>query len=170
MGKTTNTFGNRSFEWWQTWAPEATTGLIPKLYDREYSRRQCALYFPPVGDHTYGLARGRTVEQVNAKTGGWDHVNTTRLMWVNGELDPWRPATVSAELRPGGPLASNDEAPVFLLPKAAHCNDAIVKNGEANPEVGKMMQQEVAYVKRWVDEFYKEKGGKPKKTGRAFEA
>ncbi|KAL3959550.1 hypothetical protein ACCO45_004667 [Purpureocillium lilacinum] len=125
---------------------------------------------PPVGDHTYGLARGRTVEQVNAKTGGWDHVNTTRLMWVNGELDPWRPATVSAELRPGGPLASTDEAPVFLLPKAAHCNDAIVKNGEANPEVGKMMQQEVAYVKRWVDEFYKEKGGKPKKTGRAFEA
>ncbi|GJN73935.1 hypothetical protein Purlil1_7177 [Purpureocillium lilacinum] len=161
---------NEPFEWWQTWAPEATTGLIPKLYDREYSRRQCALYFPPVGDHTYGLARGRTVEQVNAKTGGWDHVNTTRLMWVNGELDPWRPATVSAELRPGGPLASTDEAPVFLLPKAAHCNDAIVKNGEANPEVGKMMQQEVAYVKRWVDEFYKEKGGKPKKTGRAFEA
>lgn len=151
---------SRSFEWWQVWAPEADSKMAPRNFDREYYRRQCNLFFPEVGGFTFGLNKGRTVDEVNVKTGGWDYVNTTRLMWANGELDPWRPATVSADRRPGGPLKSTDEAPVFVLPKAAHCNDLILKNGEANPEVKKIITAEVEKMKQWVQEFYKQKGGK----------
>lgn len=156
-----------SFEYWQTWGPGSDTGIVSEHYTRDYWRRQCGYYFPNVGSFTYGLNKGRTVEQVNAKTGGWNHVNTTRLMWVNGEYDPWRPATVSADRRPGGPLKSTKEAPVWVLPKAAHCNDLIIQNGLANPAVMEIIQAEVAQMKEWVGEFYKQKVGK---TKREFQA
>ncbi|POR33927.1 Thymus-specific serine protease [Tolypocladium paradoxum] len=158
---------NEPFEYWQTWGPGSDSGLVSEHFIRDYYLRQCANFFPDVGSFTYGLKKGRTVEQVNAKTGGWDYVNTTRLMWVNGEYDPWRPATVSADLRPGGPLKSTKEAPVWVLPKAAHCNDLIVKNGVANPAVMEVIKAEVAQMKEWVGEFYKQKGVK---TTREFHA
>ncbi|ODA80554.1 hypothetical protein RJ55_03513 [Drechmeria coniospora] len=157
----------RRFEYWQVWGPESTSGLVSSFYVRDYWRRQCALYFPKVDGYTYGLARGRSVGQINDLTGGWDHVDTTRLMWVGGEYDPWRPATVSADKRPGGPLASTNEAPVWVIPKAAHCNDLIVRNGDANPVVAKIIREEVAKMKEWVAEFYTRNG--PKKQRRALE-
>ncbi|KAG8406126.1 hypothetical protein J3458_021453 [Metarhizium acridum] len=36
-------------------------------------------------------------------------------MWVNGEYDPWTPATVSSKSRPGGPLKSSKQAPVWIV-------------------------------------------------------
>ncbi|PNY21899.1 Thymus-specific serine protease [Tolypocladium capitatum] len=149
---------NEPFEYWQAWGPDSDTGIISKLVTRDYFVRQCADFFPDVKDITYGLNRGRTVDQLNAKTGGWNHVDTKRLMWISGEYDPWRPATVSADLRPGGPLESTKQAPVWVLPKASHCNDVIVNNGIANPVIMKIMQEEVVQMKKWVEEFYNNNG------------
>jgi hypothetical protein len=113
-----------------------------------------------MGDHVVGVMKGRTTEQLNEYTGGWDAVNTTRLMWATGELDPWKPSTVSSEYRPGGPLQSTVEAPVRIMPKATHCNDLILRNAEVNPEVMKVYQAEVQNAKEWVADFYKEKNKK----------
>ena len=54
----------------------------------DYWQRQCKLYFPPEGNYTFGSDLGRTVEDVNAYTGGWDERNTTRLIWTNGYVWP----------------------------------------------------------------------------------
>jgi hypothetical protein len=114
--------------------------------------------FPPsAGGHSYGIAKGKTVDDVNTWTGGWN-MNTTRLIWANGEFDPWRDATVSSEFRPGGPLESTPEHPNNLIPGGIHCSDLVTSNGKANAGVKKIQDNEVAVIKAWAKEFYTEKG------------
>ena len=144
-----------SFEYWQAYGPN---GMVPRLFDYKYYRRQCPLYFPETNGHTFGINKGLSADNVVKRTGGWDNAgNSTRLMWVNGEFDPWRSASVVSDYRPQGKLTSSDAVPSFLLPKAAHCNDMIIKNAEVNPAVGAIVQQEIAKMKQWVDDFYKQK-------------
>ncbi len=113
------------------------------------------MFFPPGEDGpTYGAANGRTADDVNAYTGGWTRTNTTRILWVNGQFDPWRFATVSSDSRPGGPLESTPEAPVILIPDGIHCADILTGIGLEDPRVAEIQQNEVATIKRWVDEFY----------------
>lgn len=149
---------NEPFEWWQTYAQADTTGLIPKLYNTPAAiKEQCADVYPDTNGYTYGLKKGATVDRVNKHTGGWDKVNTKRLMWINGEFDPWRAATVSALDRPGGPLKSTTDAPVYLIPGAAHCNDFNPYNANANPAAKKIFDGMVNNIVKWVNEFYNQK-------------
>ncbi|CEJ81833.1 hypothetical protein VHEMI01943 [[Torrubiella] hemipterigena] len=138
--------------------PNGKDQIISTLLTEKYYNDRCPLYFPREGDNTYGIAKGLTAADVNRYTGGWDNVDTTRLMWANGELDPWRPATVSSLERPGGVLESTEQHPVRLIPKAAHCNDLIRKNALANEGVFKVYFEEAENMQKWVKEFYEEKG------------
>jgi hypothetical protein len=70
-------------------------------------------------------------------------------------------------LRPGGLLENRPGAPVFLVPGARHCNDLILKNGDANPDMKQAIYGEVAQIKSWIAEFYgtKSKRGERKRSG-----
>jgi hypothetical protein len=152
------------FKYWQDGAPNKIPSLVSRLINSAYWERQCALFFPTEDGYTYGIAKGLDVDAVNAYTGGWDYVNTTRLIWTNGEWDPWKDATVSSDFRPNGPLASTTEAPVNIIPGGIHCSDLIASNGVVNRGVQKVIDNEVAVIKGWVEEFYTERGkGMPMK-------
>jgi hypothetical protein len=97
------------------------------------------------------------VQDVNAYTGGWDHTDTERLIWINGQWDPWKDSTVSSDFRPGGPLQSTPQAPVQIIPGGIHCSDMIAGNGVANAGVQKVIDYEVGVMKGWVEDFYKKK-------------
>lgn len=86
---------------------------------------------------------------------------------MDSEFDPWRSASVSSELRPGGPLKSRPGAPVHLIPGSRHCNDLLVRNGDVNADVKAVITAEIDQIKTWVDEFY---GGKGKCKRRVPEA
>lgn len=155
-----------SFEYWQAWTPDSTSGLISQLFTAQYWRRECAFYFPTEGSNTFGLNNGATVDDLNTRTGGWNNVNTTRLMWVNGEYDPWRSLSVASDSRPGGRLQSTNSAPSFVIPKASHCNDMILANGRYNPAAKAIMDQEIKTMQQWVSDWYKLKAAKGgKKAG-----
>lgn len=148
-----------SFDYWQDGAPENTSTIVSRLVTAEYWQRQCALFFPPPG--TYGDAEGATPDRVNAYTGGWNTVdNTTRLMWTNGEFDPWRDSTVSSDYRPGGPFEGTADAPVNIVPAGIHCSDMLANNGVANAGVQAVIDAAVAQISTWVDEYYVEKNKK----------
>lgn len=114
------------------------------------------MYFPTVNGHTYSSAKGKTAADVNKWTHGWDISNTTRLLWTNGQYDPWRTSGVSSGFRPGGPLASTPEAPVNIIPAGIHCSDLSLKNAAVNAGVQKVVDAEVAQIKTWVAEYYKQ--------------
>lgn len=121
-------------------------------------RDQCERFFPDEDGYSYGLKRGRTTEQIVQRTGGWNNVNTTRLVYVNGEYDPWLPETVSSPFRPGGPLKSTPEVPVFVVPKAAHCPDLVMENTLANAALHEITQNVIKIIASWVGDFYQQKG------------
>lgn len=113
----------------------------------------CVQEFPDKNGHQYGLKGARTYHTVNKHTGGWRNVKTTRLLWINGQFDPWRPATVSWEGRPGGALQSTPEAPVFVIEGAGHCNDYVTKNA-GTPQGKPVFDATLAQFRTWVADFY----------------
>ncbi|KAK3349774.1 serine-type peptidase-like protein [Lasiosphaeria hispida] len=147
---------NEPFEYWQTAPPPSHPTLISRLLTPNYFRAQCALYFPSTP--TTAVARGQRAPDLNARTGGWAAApHTPRVMFTNGELDPWLGATVSAPGRPGGPLAGSEETPVRVIPGGMHCSDLYRQNWAGNEGVRRVVEAEVRDVKRWVGEFYGER-------------
>ncbi|KXX79502.1 putative serine protease EDA2 [Madurella mycetomatis] len=150
---------NQPFFYWQTGAPPKTPSIVSRYITPEYMERQCHLLFPPQGNATFGAAAGKTEVMLNEMTDGW-FVNTTRLIWLDGEFDPWRSASVSSVFRPGGPQRSIPETPVFLVPGARHCNDLTTASGASNEDMRRVQLRAIAKMVEWVVEFYdlKERG------------
>ncbi|KAL1861845.1 hypothetical protein VTK73DRAFT_6905 [Phialemonium thermophilum] len=144
---------NEPFFYWQTGAPKDRPTIVSRYVTAEYFQRQCGLLFPKEGNYTFGSNNGRTAEDVNMLTEGWNLTDTKRLLWVNGEFDPWRSASVSSELRPGGPFSGTESAPLFLIPGGRHCSDLAARNGEFNKDVASIQQQQVKQMVTWINEF-----------------
>ncbi|TQS33076.1 hypothetical protein Golomagni_06593 [Golovinomyces magnicellulatus] len=140
---------NEPFQQWQASAP-GDTGLIPRFLTMQDLRDQCGRFFPDEDGYTYGLKAGRTTDDIVKLTGGWDFVNTTRLLYTNGEYDPWLMETVSSPYRPGGPLESTNQVPIFVIPKAAHCSDLVSANIRANADLTKAFSEILVIMKKWV--------------------
>lgn len=146
---------NEPFAYWQDGAPFGRPTIVSRLVTAQYYQRQCGMYFPEVNGHTYGSANPRVnTKALNAKTQGWNLVNSTRLLWTNGEFDPWRTSGVSSQFRPGGPLVSTPEHPIQIIPGGFHCSDLRLSNAAANPGVQKVVDTQVAQIVAWVQEFY----------------
>ncbi|ROW08683.1 hypothetical protein VPNG_06442 [Cytospora leucostoma] len=147
---------NEPFAFWQDGAPSDEPTIVSRLVTAEYWQQQCPLYF--TGPGSYGSAEGKNVSTTNAYTKGWDIAGTTtRLIFTNGQYDPWRDATVSSDFKPGGPFNGTADAPVQVIPDGIHCSDLIAENGVVNAGVQKVIDNEVAVIKGWVEEFYTEK-------------
>ncbi|KAI1338737.1 peptidase S28 [Xylariaceae sp. FL0016] len=147
---------NEPFEYWQDGAPADRPSIVSRLVDADYWRSQCPLWFP---EPEYGIAKGKTAEDVNEYTGGWfeSSSNVTRLMMTNGEWDPWRDATLSSTFRPGGPKESTEEFPIRVLEHGTHCSDLYGQNWAVNADAKAIADEEVANMADWVQEFYDQK-------------
>ncbi|KAK3694474.1 peptidase S28 [Podospora appendiculata] len=164
------TLGNpwRTFYWllcnepiasWATGAPKDQISIVSRKIDSNYWQRQCELHFPAANGKKYGSAKGKTPDTLNKKTGGWLRSNTSKVIWTNGEFDPWRSTTMSSEIRPGGPLQSTEDVPVFLIKNSEHADDSFTASGlknagfKANPEVQVVQDKAVEIMKKWVSQF-----------------
>lgn len=72
-------------------APKNRSTIVSRHVTPEYFQHQCLLTFPDEGNYTFGSKAGRTADDVNAVTEGWNLTNTTRLLWANGLV--FTPAT-----------------------------------------------------------------------------
>ena len=93
-----------------------------------------------------GSTRGFTEENTNSFTrGGWQaSFADQRVMFCNGQFDPWRSATVSSDYRPSGPLASTAETPIFIVEGGVHVPDLIINPN--SPDQVSVVEQEIAVV------------------------
>jgi len=146
---------NEPFGYWQDGAPAGRPSLVSRLVTAAYWQRQCALFFPAAAGAAPFDARNATEATVNAHTGGWQAADAERLLYANGQFDPWREAGVSSDFRPGGPLLSSAQTPVLLIPGGYHCSDLLARNGVVNAGVRRVVDAEVAQIKTWVQQFPK---------------
>ncbi|KAK6950614.1 hypothetical protein Daesc_007138 [Daldinia eschscholtzii] len=140
-----------------TGAPLNRSTVFSRLASADYWQRQCELFFPKEGDFTYGSGLGKTASDTNVHTKGWqlpEYLDAeSRLLWVNGEFDPWRSASVASEFRPGGPLSSTPDVPSILIPGSRHCNDLRIQNA-VNPDIKKTQADVVSQIANWTNGFY----------------
>lgn len=135
-------------------APKGIPTVMSRLGNAEYYQRQCSLYFPTEGNNTYRSARGIREDSVNNRTGGWFNTDAPRLLYLNGELDPWREGSVYSEFRPGGPFTGTEETPSILIAGSRHCNDLIIANN-VHPPVAEAQKAAISQMKTWVGEYPK---------------
>ncbi|KAH6652526.1 serine carboxypeptidase S28 [Truncatella angustata] len=143
---------NEPLFYWQTGAPSNVPTVMTRLATPEYYDRQCGLYFPREGRNTYGSNRGLTADSVNRRTKGWYNTDLPRLLYVNGEADPWRSASVASEFRPGGPFNGTSETPAIIMEGARHCNDLLQKNS-VHPSVAAAQAAAISQFEEWVGEY-----------------
>ncbi|KAK2811259.1 hypothetical protein FQN50_002356 [Emmonsiellopsis sp. PD_5] len=124
--------------------PDTQLPMISRLIDLEYTSIICRAAFD--------IHEPSKVENVN-KYGGFD-IEYERLAFVDGQVDPWRPATPHAE---GQRDRKNTlDKPFILIEGAGHHWD---ENGlfpnETTPELppGQVVdaqRQEIKFVKKWL--------------------
>jgi len=130
------------FGYWQS-APQAPQRRVRSKYvTAEYYENGCTDAFgkdniPPRPQ----VERINTVYQA-------DHINTTRIVFVNGELDPWRRLSVSAP--DAAPRQSSPDVPVYIVKGGSHCEDLGRKMPGENPSKTEVNANIDADIKRWL--------------------
>ncbi|KAH8694319.1 putative serine peptidase [Talaromyces proteolyticus] len=159
--KTIGNRANKQWEWlccnepfgaWHNGAPKGTKSIVSRLVTSDYSVRTCGTYFQPDDGYTYASAKGKRSDAVNAWSKGW-FGTTERVIWTQGQYDPWREETVSSDFRPGGPLSSSDPNPIFVMENASHCYDLLLENARSNAGIQQVVNEAIKQMKTWIAEF-----------------
>ncbi|KAL0944488.1 extracellular serine carboxypeptidase 1 [Colletotrichum truncatum] len=147
---------NEPFGWWQVGPPNSDgTNIVSSHYRPIHQQRTCDLYFPEVRGFKPAISEGFTATQFNDWTkGGWN-APFQNVIFVDGEFDPWKSATMSSDYRPGGPSKSTDNTPRFVIKGGGHVPDFVVG---VSREVATVTQKQVQIMEKWL------KNWKPKKT------
>ncbi|KAH8094923.1 serine carboxypeptidase S28-domain-containing protein [Cristinia sonorae] len=144
---------NRSWMWFvcnevgflQEGAPLGHPTLVSRLLQPIYDERQCQMMFPQAFPR--GPAQPN-VAKTNAKFRGWD-VRIKNLFFANGQRDPWREATVSAD---GVNVRSTPQQPIGLS-DGFHCSDLSTTNGNVDSTVKAVQVQALASIKSWLKDY-----------------
>jgi len=141
---------NEPFGWYQTGPPKSDgNSIIPKALRPDHFQRRCPLSFPETNGFKSGSVIGFTEDHLNQWTGGWD-APFERVLFVNGEHDPWRSATIAADCRPGGPVESSDKIPSLIVEKGVHVPDLVFEAGPYQaPVVAKAVEIMSGWLKDW---------------------
>ncbi|KAF9535134.1 serine carboxypeptidase S28-domain-containing protein [Crepidotus variabilis] len=129
----------------QEGAPEGHPSLVTRQISVPYDLRQCQLMFPDAFPKPPNLDRG--IQQTNSKYKGWN-VNIKNIFFANGERDPWRDATVSAETLSRADV--NIPQTAIGLSDGFHCTDLSTKSGTASALVKAVQDKGLAQLGQWL--------------------
>lgn len=135
--------------------PEDQLPIVSRTLDLEYNSLLCSLAF--------NITKPPNTDAIN-KYGGYE-ISYPRLAIIDGEQDPWRPATPHASPFVSGVKnrTSTTDEPFILIKGAVHHWDEYgLFANETTPElppgpVAHTQKQELRFVKAWMEEWEKEK-------------
>ncbi|KAI8624529.1 serine carboxypeptidase S28 [Xylariaceae sp. FL1651] len=141
---------NEPFGWYQTGPPKSDgTNIVSSALRPEHFQRRCPLAFPETNGFKVGSVIGFTEDHLNQWTKGWD-APYERVLFVNGEHDPWRSATIASDYRPGGPVESSDRIPALIVEKGVHVPDLVIKDSQyQTPVIEKAVEIMGTWLKDW---------------------
>lgn len=88
------------------------------------------------------------VANINQQYHGWN-VSIDRLFFANGQRDPWREATVSAD---GVNITGTSTQPVEVG-DGFHCSDLVTANGLVDSNVLAVQTKALTFMKSWLAEW-----------------
>ncbi|KAH9920151.1 peptidase S28 [Fomitopsis serialis] len=122
-------------------APDGEPTLVSRLIQPSYGSAN-ACYVPG----GVQLSTNAKVNETNAAYQGW-FVKADRLFFANGEKDPWRDATISAD---GTNFQSTSTRPI-AIGDGYHCSDLDAANGEVDSTIAAVQAQGLAAMKSWLE-------------------
>ncbi|KAJ7056562.1 peptidase S28 [Mycena amicta] len=134
---------------WQDGDPTAPS-IVSRLVNVAYWERQCPLWFPE--EAGVAVPNAAPVNQINAMFDGW-YINQERMLFVNGQFDPWRSGSVSSLLPQAPRRHSTAQQPILLVKTGVHCWDMITSTAQANPNTKVVFDQVVAQMVAWMKAF-----------------
>ncbi|KAF2665665.1 hypothetical protein BT63DRAFT_71662 [Microthyrium microscopicum] len=146
----------RAYRWWQCiWpsgfdpvAPANRNGsIISRFVSDEYMVHQCKMHFPEKMAQSHA-----SWDELNAFTGGWSDRNSTRLLYISGDHDPWFHMTPLSPLRPGGALKSTEDRPALVIPGGHHAVD-LQPECDRMPACVEVRAKAIEKTVHWVKEF-----------------
>ncbi|TKA71041.1 hypothetical protein B0A55_06327 [Friedmanniomyces simplex] len=132
-----------------TGVPANQLPLISRTLDLAYEMLVC--------NYAFGIYGPPDTEAVN-KYGGYN-ISYPRLAIIDGEWDPWRPATPHAFGYGAQPRFSTASEPFVLIPQAVHHwdeNDVFPNQTTATfppPTVANTQKSEIMFVEEWMEEW-----------------
>ncbi|KAL9531501.1 Serine protease [Sphaerulina musiva] len=138
--------------------PSAPFSIVSRFLTYDYFSTRCSIVnsttsssstsSPPSSGHP-------TAFSFNNYTGGWFPTHARRIIYTAGEMDVWREMSVSAKLRPGGPLESDVERDivVYLVRKGWHHSELYTRNTELDEDVRWVRDREVERICAWVKQW-----------------
>ncbi|CCM01542.1 uncharacterized protein FIBRA_03598 [Fibroporia radiculosa] len=126
----------------QDGAPAGNPTIVSRLIEPIYTERQCTYYFP----EAFSSPPTPQVTWMNWEYEGWN-VQSDRLFFGNGQRDPWRDATVSAD-NTSFPSTAWQEIEVG---DGFHCSEMYTVNGQVDPTIAKVQEEGLAAMKGWLE-------------------
>ncbi|KAF6822455.1 extracellular serine carboxypeptidase 1 [Colletotrichum plurivorum] len=147
---------NEPFGWWHVGPPKSDgTNIVSSHIRPQHEERDCDLFFPGTKGFKPAMSEGFTADMFNAWTkGGWN-ATYENVMFVDGEFDPWKSATMSSDYRPGGPSKSTEKAPRLVVKGAGHVPDYYLYPEKAYASVTK---KQVEIMGKWLKNWKPKKG------------
>ncbi|KAH9925851.1 peptidase S28 [Epithele typhae] len=130
-----------------TGAPINQPTIASRVVTPAWTERQCGYRFPGAWGSSADVAAPNAGALLAAYS-GWN-TTTSRLIFANGQRDPWREATVAAD----GATNAGSTAQPHLLSDGFHCSDLLVREGAASAKVKAVQDQAVEIMKGWIAEW-----------------
>ncbi|THH18761.1 hypothetical protein EUX98_g8903 [Antrodiella citrinella] len=130
--------------WLQESAPQGWPSLVTRTLTPAYDERQCSLMFPA----QFPKPPQVNVAPTNTEYKGWN-VQIDHLFFANGQRDPWREATVSAD---GQHFQSTAGQPI-AVGNGYHCSDLATANAAVDSTIKAVQVKALAAIKPWIASY-----------------
>jgi len=127
---------------YQDGAPAGNPTIVSRLIQPLYSERQCPYFFP----EAFSSPPVPQVNVTNKDYDGW-FVKSDRLFFANGQRDPWRDATISAD---NTSFPSTFQQPI-AVGDGFHCSDLYTENAQVDATIAAVQTQGLAAMKIWLE-------------------
>ncbi|KAF9077060.1 serine carboxypeptidase S28-domain-containing protein [Rhodocollybia butyracea] len=124
------------------------SAIVTRIVQPDYDIRQCAYMFSDVFASPADVPTAAGIANVNSAYKGWN-ISVDRLFFANGQRDPWRASTVSAD---GVDRPSTETQPI-AIGNGFHTSDLLTANGRVDPTVLAVQNEALAYMKIWLAEW-----------------
>ncbi|KAF5392923.1 hypothetical protein D9757_001233 [Collybiopsis confluens] len=132
----------------QDGAPTNVPTIVTRLAQPVSDIRQCSLMFPDVFPSPNDVPMAAGVANTDQAYQGWN-MTIDRLFFANGQRDPWREATVSAD---GVARASTSTQPI-AIGDGFHCSDLSTASGKVDSTVLAVQTKALSFMKTWLAEW-----------------
>lgn len=128
--------------------PEGQPAIVSRLTQPSSDIRQCELMFSDVFSESNPPPMAQGVAKTNEAYHGWN-VSVEHLFFANGQRDPWREATVSAD---GVNVQGTDSQPV-AIGDGFHCSDLSIASGAVDSTIKTVQDKWFATIPGWLAEW-----------------